>query len=344
MTFGILGIIATAIATIVALYDGSGTEKSEDTFYFGLSKIKIWLLFCAVTVALVSGYNTWLDEVDKNEAVKRSKELSIKLDQANAELSCTKSQVIDSKEIVIKLQSELKIERRRANLIALITRKNADNINPKDQNNIKTGEDGRITLIRIRDSIRESDSSKSVTKEEFNFIKNELIELGDAEHLTTLIIQGGAIGDLSGLGNFVNLEYLDLQKLKNIEDEDLINLNGLKKLEFLNLDETKVTGPGLKHLQGCASLKKIILGHLDGFQIETAIKYIGQIPSIEDLNFYGTPFQVSATGNELEPLTTLKKLMNITSGGPPGEVANLSSTKYDELKKVMEKRKTDKEQ
>ena len=298
MTFGILGIIATAIATVVALYDGREAEKTENEYKFGLPKLKFYLLCCAVIIALVTGINTWKDEVEKNEAVKKADDLARNLEEA-------KSEVIISKNKIAELQNILLIESKRSNLGLYITSKNAKNWNPQDQNSITIGEGGNIVSIIIRDTKKEQNKTKTTSNENFNYIINELIELDDAKHLMSLVLNAGNISDIKEIKKLVNLEYLEMKAME-ITDDDLQYLSGLIKIRELNLDYCNINGSGLAHLKACKNLRKIVLGHNPVLDIKEAIKHLRMIESLEELDFYDCNFRI--TKDDKEVIESFKSL------------------------------------
>lgn len=302
MSLGIAGVVVSAFAAIVGLLKDQTKEKFKSDIW-----VNIFLLTLIIVGAIIAGMKIWSDYVELG----------------------------------------------RSRLISFITSKNEKERDSQDQNSVTVGKDGQIIAIRIRGSINETIESKKTKDEDLWHILNKLVELGDASEVERLVLNTGNIAEIKGIEHLENLKYLEMKVMPDINDEDLIHLSELELLETLNLDETKVKGDGLKHITKCSKLKKLILSHINfkkedlnkeapQFDIEEAIKYIGMIPSIEELNFYGTGFKLE-NEEAIIPLLELKKLRSLTLGGnEKGPKAIINIKDSETLKKLNDRIKNNK--
>lgn len=80
------------------------------------------------------------------------------------------------------------------------------------------------------------------------------------QEVTLVNLKGSSIGDeeLDQIGRLKRLEYLDLGNCK-VTDAGLARIRGLRNLKFLCLDGTQVTDAGLVHLKEMTNLQHLIL-------------------------------------------------------------------------------------
>jgi hypothetical protein len=114
--------------------------------------------------------------------------------------------------------------------------------------------------------------------------------------------------------------------LRNVplKDADLAWLQGLDDLEYLMIDQTKITDDGLKYLWHLNALKDL---HLSGSQISGAgLAYLAPVKSLEGLFLSGCPQITDSNMEYLGQLANLRQLsLEDTSVSDRGvqEIANL---------------------
>lgn len=92
----------------------------------------------------------------------------------------------------------------------------------------------------------------------------------------------------------------------DLGDEDLEQLKRLTRLRHINLDNTRVTGPGLIHLRDLADLREL---SLDGANVTDAgLEQIKEFTNLRFLNFSHMPV-TDAGLKHLKSLTNLKVLV-----------------------------------
>lgn len=89
------------------------------------------------------------------------------------------------------------------------------------------------------------------------------------------------------------------------DDDQLQRLSGLQRLQFINLQHTRVTGWGLRHLQCRKHLHTV---RLDGKQTDdSALEALTNLPKVRSLFLSGT----SVTDSGLQHLTHLSELQEL---------------------------------
>ena len=110
----------------------------------------------------------------------------------------------------------------------------------------------------------------------------------------------------SGLSNVAGLTHLKILSLgtTNITDAGMVYLKDLNSLESIGLHGTKITGEGLKHLQG----KNLSILGLNQTNIGDAdMKFIGTFTSLKSLYLVGTKI-TDASIPHLKELTNLQRV------------------------------------
>ena len=92
---------------------------------------------------------------------------------------------------------------------------------------------------------------------------------------------------------------------REVGDQALVHLAGLKDLVALNLRDTRVTDAGLVHLKGLTSLRRL---HLERTGIgDKGVAHLAGLVNLDYLNLYGT----RVTDKALESLVAMKKLRRL---------------------------------
>jgi hypothetical protein len=95
----------------------------------------------------------------------------------------------------------------------------------------------------------------------------------------------------------------------SFDDDGLRWVPALGTIEHLDLDATKVRGPGLVHLEGLSRLRVLDLSDTD--VDDRYLKHIGSLPGLKDLRLTHTP-----VGDEgLKHLSGLQQLTRLELGG-----------------------------
>jgi len=103
--------------------------------------------------------------------------------------------------------------------------------------------------------------------------------------------------DLELVQYFPEVEAIHLSGCNSITNESLKYLSGLKKLEILNLDETKITDEGLKYLKDLKSLRELDLTSTK--VTDKGIQELASLKNLRNLVVYKT--KVTQKGvNELQ--------------------------------------------
>jgi tetratricopeptide (TPR) repeat protein len=114
---------------------------------------------------------------------------------------------------------------------------------------------------------------------------------------------------LETLAGFAKLEALSLLACKQISDDGLKHLQGLKNLQELDLNSTSIGDAGLQHLKGLARLRVL---HLFNTKVSDAgLQTIQAFTDLRELGLANT----GITDAGLEDLKTLTRLQKLTLSG-----------------------------
>jgi|688.fasta_scaffold36353_2 hypothetical protein len=121
-----------------------------------------------------------------------------------------------------------------------------------------------------------------------------LARLADIDHIVAIELFDKDVTDedLSGLAGMKQLGFLDLSRNPKVTDAGIAALAGLENLRYLNLTNTRVTGTGLKDRADMASLYQL---NLTGCPVtDESLAPIPRFPKLEELLLAGT--EVTDTG------------------------------------------------
>jgi hypothetical protein len=100
-----------------------------------------------------------------------------------------------------------------------------------------------------------------------------------------------SVGGCSGVTNaglqhithLRKLTFLDLQDT-GVTDDGLAHLAGLINLRYLDLNSMPITDAGVRHLEGLAKLKKLVINE-NGMSNEAYERLLTAIPGLEITNY-----------------------------------------------------------
>ena len=115
-----------------------------------------------------------------------------------------------------------------------------------------------------------------------------LARLADIDHIVAIELRDKDVTDedLAGLTGMKQLGFLDLSSNPNVTDTGVAALAGLENLRYLNLTDTRVTGTGLKDRTDMASLYQLNL--TDCPVTDESLAAIPHFPKLEELLIGGT--------------------------------------------------------
>jgi hypothetical protein len=121
-----------------------------------------------------------------------------------------------------------------------------------------------------------------------------LARLADIDHIVAIELRDKDVTDedLAGLTGMKQLGFLDMSSNPNITDAGIAALSGLENLRYLNLTNTSVTGTGFKDRADMVSLEQLRLK--DCPVTDESLAVIPRFPKLTLLHLGGT--QVSDTG------------------------------------------------
>jgi Leucine-rich repeat (LRR) protein len=136
-------------------------------------------------------------------------------------------------------------------------------------------------------------------------ISAEFLRQMPADRITSLDIRKTGIGpeDLYLLGRFRNLTYVCLPREAN--DASLQHLAGLEELRILPLQDSQVTGDGLKYLRTLKKLDRLLLIGLP--VTDASLKELNELKQLTFLNLGFTKITTEGVAN-LKGLTELRDL------------------------------------
>jgi Leucine-rich repeat (LRR) protein len=119
--------------------------------------------------------------------------------------------------------------------------------------------------------------------------------VGELKHLHTLFLNDTEWPLPIPLGRLTNLQSLHLTRCYYFDDEDLADLQGLTKLEFLDMGSTRVSNEGLPSLRGLTNLQ--YLGLSDTAVTDAGLAHLQGFTGLRTLDLWGC--LVTATGLDL---------------------------------------------
>ena len=133
--------------------------------------------------------------------------------------------------------------------------------------------------------------------------------------------QAEAVAEIKRLGGRVTFDIgsrdkevqgVDLAR-KKITDAEMVHLEALPQLQFLNLTNTNVGDVGLEHIRGSVSLQSLQLGNTK--VSDAGVKHIEKLTGLRVLDLHGT--QVTDEGmRELQQALPRCRILSQTKAGP----------------------------
>jgi type 1 glutamine amidotransferase len=128
--------------------------------------------------------------------------------------------------------------------------------------------------------------------------------------------------DLERLRGVASIVEVNLRNAKSITDDALARLEGLRRLEVLDLHETRVTDAGLAHFKDSKQLRWIDLSRTQ--VTDTGLVELSRFPKLESLNLGARRVTGAGLGN-LQGLTRLRELYLWDQNVPNASLANLKN-------------------
>jgi hypothetical protein len=125
-------------------------------------------------------------------------------------------------------------------------------------------------------------------------LRRVLARLADIDHIVAIELRDKDVTDedLAGLTGMKQLGFLDLSSNPNVTDAGVAALAGLENLRYLNLTNTSVTGTGFKDRADMVSLEQLRLKECP--VTDESLAAIPRFPKLTLLHLGGT--QVTDTG------------------------------------------------
>lgn len=119
---------------------------------------------------------------------------------------------------------------------------------------------------------------RGVTDHEMEFFQ----QFREFESISVGGCSGVTDSGLRSIAHLRKLTFLDLQDT-SVTDAGLVHLEGLVNLRYLDLNWLPITDAGIRHLEGLAKLKKLVVNE-DGFSNEAYERLMSAIPGLEITN------------------------------------------------------------
>jgi hypothetical protein len=146
-----------------------------------------------------------------------------------------------------------------------------------------------------------------------------LVYVGELKSIKRLFLGKAVVTDagLEHIKDLTHMEYLQMGGQQKITDKGLVNLKGMRSLNFLGLNNTPISDAGLVHLKDLRHLTTLQLNNTR--VTDAGLEHLKGMSSLETLYLANLPRVSDAGLDHLKDLTGLKMLFlngtPVTSAG-----------------------------